>query len=91
MNSVVAAEIEGCRIEAPVKLGGRNVLVGVDVTEPLELPAGAGASAAVRCWSGLRLSAEEIALLSDQDEFHARRWLEARTTRLGSTMSERGR
>ncbi len=184
MNSVVAAEIEGrdawiegCRIEAPVKLGGRNVLVGVDVTEPLELPAGACVDVLsgeggwfIRCygvdddfkrpaekggrfcglpllewiaavggeaadfWSGAgerslwnarvfpveagpeyakylwmfeianaaaeqkraylnarRLSAEEIALLSDQDEFHARRWLEARTTRLGSTMSERGR
>ncbi len=48
MNSVVEAEIEGeeswvegCRIGAAVKLGGRNVLVGVDVEKPLALPRGA--------------------------------------------------
>jgi len=35
------AWIEGCRIEAPVKLAGKNVMVGIDVTHPLELPAGA--------------------------------------------------
>lgn len=48
MNSVVdgavegrEAWVEGCRISAPVKLAGRNVLVGVDVEVPLELPRGA--------------------------------------------------
>lgn len=48
MNSIVNAQVsgeqiwvEGCRIDAPVKLGGRNVLVGVDVDAPLELPRGA--------------------------------------------------
>ncbi|MBI4890533.1 MAG: hypothetical protein HY821_07900 [Acidobacteria bacterium] len=184
MNSAVSAEIageeswvEGCRIGAPVKLGGRNVLVGVEVNEPLEMPAGACVDVLsgeggwfIRCygvdddfkkpaakggrfcgrpmlewiaavggsaedfWSGAgerslwnarvfpvearpehakylwmfdveragggqkraylaaeRRSAEEIALLSDQDAFHARRWVEPRTTMLGSTMSERGR
>ena len=33
--------VEGCRINAPLKLGGQNVVVGVDIDEPLELPAGA--------------------------------------------------
>lgn len=48
MNSVVEAGmrggeswVEGCRVSAPVTLGGRNVLVGVDVREPLALPRGA--------------------------------------------------
>jgi hypothetical protein len=48
MNSVVTAElsgaeswVEGCLIEAPVRLAGRNVLVGVDVKRPLALPEGA--------------------------------------------------
>lgn len=47
MNSVVKAEVkgegwvEGCVIEAALTLGGRNVVVGVDVKQPLELPAGA--------------------------------------------------
>jgi len=33
--------IEGCRIRSDVHLGGENVLVGVDVDEPLSLPRGA--------------------------------------------------
>jgi fucokinase len=33
--------IEACRISAGVQLGGRNVLVGVDIDEPLSLPPGA--------------------------------------------------
>ena len=33
--------VEGCRLWAPLVLRGRNVVVGVDVLEPLELPAGA--------------------------------------------------
>jgi hypothetical protein len=47
MNSEARAAIEGegwvegCSIDAPLKLGGRNVVVGVDVKRPLELPAGA--------------------------------------------------
>ncbi len=32
--------VEGCRIRADVHLGGENVLVGVDVDEPLSLPPG---------------------------------------------------
>ena len=35
------AWVEGCRVKAPITLGGRNVLVGVDVDQPLALPAGA--------------------------------------------------
>ncbi len=30
--------VEGCRLAAPLRLGGRNVVVGVDVGEPLALP-----------------------------------------------------
>ena len=33
--------VEGCRLAAPLKLAGQNVVVGVDVETPLELPAGA--------------------------------------------------
>lgn len=33
--------VEGCRVRAPLRLGGRNVVVGVDVFEPFELEAGA--------------------------------------------------
>ena len=33
--------VEGCRLAAPLKLSGQNVVVGVDVEAPLELPAGA--------------------------------------------------
>ena len=33
--------MEGCRLAAPLRLCGQNVVVGVDVEEPLELPAGA--------------------------------------------------
>jgi fucokinase len=33
--------VEGCRLEAPLTLAGRNVVVGLDVTEPLALPPGA--------------------------------------------------
>jgi galactokinase/mevalonate kinase-like predicted kinase len=33
--------VEGCRIHAPLDLGGDNVVVGVDIAEPLALPAGA--------------------------------------------------
>ncbi len=36
-----AAWVEGCRIAAPVRLGGGNVVTGLDVAEPLSLPAGA--------------------------------------------------
>ena len=32
---------EGCRLAAPLKLAGQNVVVGVDVESPLELPTGA--------------------------------------------------
>lgn len=35
------AWVEGCRLRAPLRLRGRNVLVGVDVLDPLELPEGA--------------------------------------------------
>ncbi len=35
------AWVEGCRADAPITLGGRNVLVGVDVEDPLDLPDGA--------------------------------------------------
>ncbi len=34
------AWVEACRIGAPVALGGQNVVVGVDVKQPLSLPAG---------------------------------------------------
>jgi len=33
--------VEGCRVRAPLSLRHRNVVVGVDVLDPLELPAGA--------------------------------------------------
>jgi fucokinase len=33
--------VEGCRLRAPLRLRRRNVVVGVDVLGPLELPAGA--------------------------------------------------
>ena len=33
--------VEGCRLRAPLGLRGRNVVVGVDVFDPLELPEGA--------------------------------------------------
>ena len=33
--------VEGCRIEAPLTLGGENAVVGADIGEPLALPAGA--------------------------------------------------
>ncbi len=33
--------VEGCRIEAPLQLAGGNVVIGVDVVEPLSLPLGA--------------------------------------------------
>jgi fucokinase len=36
-----ASWVEGCRIHSPLALGGNNVLVGVDIDEPLSLPAGA--------------------------------------------------
>ena len=36
-----ASWIEGCRISAPLKLAGENVVVGADIDEPLELPTGA--------------------------------------------------
>ena len=35
------AWIEGCRLRAPLSLDGENVVIGVDVDEPLTLPAGA--------------------------------------------------
>jgi galactokinase/mevalonate kinase-like predicted kinase len=35
------AWVEGCSIEDQLTLGGENVLVGVDIREPLELPPGA--------------------------------------------------
>jgi galactokinase/mevalonate kinase-like predicted kinase len=34
------AWVEGCRVEAPLTLGGENVVVGVDVEAPLALPRG---------------------------------------------------
>jgi fucokinase len=33
--------VEGCRLAAPLQLAGQNVVVGVDVVEPLTLPQGA--------------------------------------------------
>jgi galactokinase/mevalonate kinase-like predicted kinase len=33
--------VEGCRIHAPLTLAGSNVVVGVDLDEPISLPAGA--------------------------------------------------
>jgi fucokinase len=35
------AWVEGCRLRAPLTVRGRNVVVGVDVRDPLELPEGA--------------------------------------------------
>ncbi len=35
------AWVEACRLAAPIALGGQNVVVGVDVHDPLTLPAGA--------------------------------------------------
>ncbi|MCU0913180.1 MAG: hypothetical protein MUC88_01285 [Planctomycetes bacterium] len=35
-----AGWVEGCRLQAPLTLGGSNVVVGIDVEEPLSLPAG---------------------------------------------------
>lgn len=35
------AWVEGCRLRSPLRLQGRNVVVGVDVSKPLELPEGA--------------------------------------------------
>ena len=32
--------IEGCRVHAPVQLGGSNIVVGADIEKPLELAAG---------------------------------------------------
>ena len=37
----VDAWVEGCRVKAPLRLERRNVVVGVDVSEPLHLPEGA--------------------------------------------------
>jgi len=33
--------VEGCRITSPLTLGGENVVLGVDIDQPLSLPAGA--------------------------------------------------
>jgi fucokinase len=35
------AWVEGCRLRAPLRLRGRSVVVGIDVLDPLDLPAGA--------------------------------------------------
>jgi fucokinase len=35
------AWVEGCRVSAPLRLDGRNVVTGADVTSPLALPEGA--------------------------------------------------
>jgi len=35
------AWIEGCRLQAPLVLGGENIIVGCDIKAPLELPPGA--------------------------------------------------
>lgn len=42
-GSITGSEswVEGCRLRAPLTLGGWNVVVGVDVAEPLSLPHGA--------------------------------------------------
>ena len=43
-NGAIAGDevwVEGCRLRAPLRLLRRNVVVGVDVLEPLELPSGA--------------------------------------------------
>jgi len=43
-NGAIAGQeawVEGCRLWAPLRLRGRNVVVGVDVVEPLEMPPGA--------------------------------------------------
>jgi fucokinase len=41
-GSIHGAEawVEGCRLDAPLSLAGRNVVVGVDVSQPFHLPAG---------------------------------------------------
>lgn len=36
-----ASWVEGCRLSAPLKLAGQNVVVGLSVSKPLSLPAGA--------------------------------------------------
>jgi fucokinase len=36
-----AGWVEGCRVHAPLTLAGDNVVVGLDIDEPLSLPAGA--------------------------------------------------
>jgi len=36
-----SAWVEGCRIASTLSLGGENMIVGVDVDEPMSLPAGA--------------------------------------------------
>ncbi len=33
--------VEGCRLSAPLRLAGMNIVVGVNIDEPLDLPAGA--------------------------------------------------
>jgi len=43
-NAAIAGHegwVEGCRLRAPLRLRRRNVVVGVDVLDPLELPVGA--------------------------------------------------
>ncbi len=49
--------MEGCRTQAPVTLGGHNVLTGLDIEQPLTLPRGAALDvleghtrAGGRCW-----------------------------------------
>lgn len=37
----VDAWVEGCLVQSPLQLGGGNVVTGLDVAEPLALPAGA--------------------------------------------------
>src|SRR5678816_1157635 len=35
------AWVEGCRVDAPLTLGGQSVVCGADVAEPLSMPVGA--------------------------------------------------
>ena len=58
------AWVEGCRLRAPLKLAGQNVVIGVEINQPLALPEGAcldvlsGKSRARMSWvRGVRMHA----------------------------------
>ncbi|HWB82681.1 MAG TPA: L-fucokinase [Bryobacteraceae bacterium] len=68
--------VEACRITAPLTLAGRNVLAGIDVTEPLVLPEGA-------CLDVCRGSSRQdrqgwfIRCYGVEDSFKDSRWMNA--------------